>query len=275
MQNVHAPVRSSQFSLHFQHVNIKVNTSMFCVFACDCFGNEVVSFPMVFFYRIGTGGCMDSLHPMDCYHPDLEQPIEPPILVWVDSVADCLRVAGRDVSADHRSALDTTGPPTFVVQPTASNNLYFAPPMRRDQLHRGIVKFTVWRCNRGPGTCCCSASRERYNGPSMCFFHNQDTLVSILNATREQAVQNHGDILTLASNLSSLDVLHRFLHLVDQLDQIQLRRRWYLAACEAMRSGHLSRDVMSDVRLDEVLSLLSDWGEGGRAEMQVIIFSSW
>ena len=39
---------------------------------------------------------------------------------------------------------------------------------------------------------------------SYVLFHNQDKLVSVLNATQEQTVQNHGDILTLASNLSSL-----------------------------------------------------------------------
>ena len=208
----------------------------------------------------------------------LEQPIEPPILVWIGSVVDRLRVAGRDVSADHRSALRTRLDRLRLLysqqpQPTSTS-----------RHRRGLINFIGGLSSSLFGVATEGQVRavaqqvENAQRSIDVLFHNQDKLVSVLNATREQAVQNHGDILTLASNLSSLtdkanllawqvgklDVLHRFLHLVDQLDQIsfmiQLRRRWYLAACEAMRSGHLSRDVMSDVRLGEVLSLLSERG---------------
>ena len=66
----------------------------------------------------------------------------------------------------------------------------------------------------------------------------------------------------LAWKISQLDLLHKFLHVIDQLDQlsdtIQLGRRWYYiysGACEALRAGHLSRDVLSDDLLFDLLAL--------------------
>ena len=68
----------------------------------------------------------------------------------------------------------------------------------------------------------------------------------------------------LGWGVAKLNVLHQFLHLVDQLDQLSLiilmRRRSYLSACEDMGSGHLSRDVMADDSLKDIVDMLSQRG---------------
>ena len=102
-----------------------------------------------------------------------------------------------------------------------------------------------------------------------------DKCNKVFDMKRHQAVLNHVDILKLASNItfltkqadalawkiSQLDLLHKFLHVIDQLEQlsdtIQLGRRWYSGACGALRAGHLSRDVLSDDLLFDLLALLS------------------
>ena len=134
----------------------------------------------------------------------LEQPIEPPILVWVDSVADRLRVAGRDVSADQCSKLQT--------RLDRLRLLYSQQPQTTStsRHRRGLINFIGGLSSSLLGVATEGHVRavaqqvENAQRSINVLFHNQDKLVSVLNATREQAVQNHGDILTLASNLSSL-----------------------------------------------------------------------
>ena len=176
----------------------------------------------------------------------LEQPVEPPILVWVDSVVDRLREAGRDVSADHRSELRTR---------LDHLRLLYSPQPQATSTschRRGLINFigglssSLFSVTTEGQVRAVAQQVENAQWSIDVHFHNQNKLVSVLNATREQAMQNHGDILILASNLSSLtgkanllawqvgklDVLHRF-----------LRRRWYLAASHEVGTSFPGRHV--------------------------------
>ena len=205
----------------------------------------------------------------------INPPPRPTISTWIGTVQDRLSRAGAAVSDGHRKVLTAR-----------LNRLRFlhseSPVLSRRR--RGLINFIGKAQNFLFGVATDSqveAVHEQIGLASKrmeVLYNNEEKLVSVLNRTKLQSINNHEDILKLASTINDnmkkdtllgwgiarLNVLHQFLHLVDQLDQLSLiilmRRRSYLSACEAMRSGHLSRDVMADDSLKNIVDMLSQRG---------------
>ena len=195
------------------------------------------------------------------------------MLAWIDVTQERLREAGAAVSEAHGAAL--------TIQLQRLRIMYEVQPKTPTRRRRGLINLIGDTSSYLFGTATTKqvdAVRQQISLAERreeVLYHNQEKLVSVLNATRLQSINNHKDIRGLAANISQLmekgtllawgvaklNVLHQFLHLINGLEQIslviQLRRRSHLAVCEAMRSGHLLRDVVSDDRLSEVLQVLS------------------
>ena len=213
----------------------------------------------------------------------ISRPPEVPILAWIQDLDSRIVNAhkSRVLSSRHLERLESRlDRVRLLYTPTPST----FDPRKRPRRPRGLLNFVGQLGSTLFGV----ATEEQVNAvhqelvqrerEETVLYHNQQKLVSILNSTRVQATYNHADIMLLAANLTKeldqtsrlawrvqqLHILHDYLSLVDQLEQIsylvQLRHRSYVAACETMRSGHLSPDVVSDLHLGQILAMLSRWG---------------
>ena len=213
----------------------------------------------------------------------ISRPPEVPVLSWIQDLALRITTAHRSrvLSSRHLESLASR---LDRIRPLYTPSPSTFGPQERPRRPRGLINFVgqIGSALFGVATEgqvhavhqeILQAEREE-----TVLYHNQQKLVSILNSTRAQTISNYNDIMSLAGNISreldrssqlawklqQLHIFHDYLSLVNQLEQlsylVQLRRRSYLAACEAMRSGHLSPDVVSDFHLQQVLAMLSRRG---------------